>query len=267
MPREIPLSCIVDNTGDYSTKGIHRGRRRTITIMIDLRSDPGGDSWYQIRLFGGAIDGGDTVPAARLQLGQRDAYSAITDLQTEWRDRLIHRREEDSAGGYWFPFVDEWDLSVVHGQKERLAEIMPRLAREGHKLFALLFRTGDEELTALADVLVAALRAGPQVVTVHSDDLFVPWWLLYVPESDDVDLDADNAEWNWEGFWGYRHVVEHRTPWSPKWSPCLPVDPGERPVAGVNVDERLDEEFQKTPVIAPIVSMFQSRTTAVVRQS
>ncbi|GAA1575751.1 hypothetical protein GCM10009827_117040 [Dactylosporangium maewongense] len=82
-----------------------------------------------------------------------------------------------------------------------------RLADMGYRLFRLLF--DDEPLRKLGETLANVLWEQDHIITVTSDDVHIPWQLLYVPRpgspspSRDVPVDV-------RGFVGYRHLVENR---------------------------------------------------------
>ncbi|WP_328544027.1 hypothetical protein [Streptomyces europaeiscabiei] len=191
-----------------------------------------------------------------IHLDRAAVHEAVFSLVEVWQDKVIKLRELRSGQGGWFPFSDRWDLSDDAGHRARLDKVMPQLAREGHKLFRLLFHTGDQGLIEIAAALASCLREEEQVVTITSDDLFAPWWMLYLPETDDIDLDEEGAQWNWQGFWGYNHLIEHTFARIPKPSTCLSIHDGPA-IAGVNVDLNLDEEYYETPCVGPVISMFE----------
>ncbi|MEV0638651.1 hypothetical protein AB0I77_27665 [Streptomyces sp. NPDC050619] len=67
----------------------------------------------------------------------------------------------------------------------RLQQIGLRLARAGNDLFQLLFHNGDPGMKEIGEVLLRHTRDGDCAMSIESDDLFVPWNLLYTPPSGD----------------------------------------------------------------------------------
>ncbi|WP_406358524.1 hypothetical protein [Streptomyces sp. NBC_00658] len=201
-----------------------------------------------------------------LQLNQGTVHEAIFELQEKWQDKVVQRREVGADKIGRFPFADKWDLSDDNGHARRLNDVMPQLAKEGNKLFQLLFYTGDEGLRSIGEAVKLALRSHEQIICMHADHLIAPWWMLYLPATDDVELDDEGGQWSWEGFWGFSHLIEHTFTRTPGWDPCLRIQ-GQSLVAGVNVDRNLDEEFIDSPCVRPVIEMFQSATQAIVRET
>ncbi|MGY5283285.1 hypothetical protein [Nocardia gipuzkoensis] len=185
---------------------------------------------------------------------------AISGLRAVWQRKIV----DYSEGFNIYPFSDKWDLSGPL-DRERLNQVGLTLAREGSNLFDLIFDPKDEGLREIREHLVCALRAGEQVITMESDELFAPWGMLYVPP-EGTDLWLPDAEWSMDGFIGYRHLIEHnfsRVPW---FDSRISIDT-DRVVVGLNIDERVDNNRSKTPFVGPVVTFFSDRTSVVVRRS
>jgi hypothetical protein len=191
-------------------------------------------------------------------------------MQGVWRDRVVGRRERKFTGDAvlpgekisrsdtWFPFSENWDLSQDRDAAARLQAVARPLARAGYKLFRLLFYGGDARLKKIGDALTDALGEGTHIISIQSDSLYAPWWMLYTPHAGQEDLSGDDDQpVSWEGFWGYSHIIEHNFENTGPWEPCIAVDQ-QGIIAGVNVDTKLDEQYPDTPCIAPIISLFKS---------
>ncbi len=125
-----------------------------------------------------------------------------------------------------------------------------RLAEAGARLFSAVFLQGDAGLRRIGNVLAEAMRTGEQIITFHSDRLFVPWWIMY--------SEAAEADWVPQGFWGYQHLIEHEFIRN---TPCpdhrIPVKDTPLQVS-LNLDLRLDER-EDAQVIRPVRDFFEVR--------
>lgn len=110
------------------------------------------------------------------------------------------------------------------------------------------------------------LRTAEYAVTVESDDLFAPWGLLYLPPSADRDLYGSEPSWSYSGFVGHRHIVEHGFSRARGFDSRIRV-PDERVTVGLNVDERVDQEYPHTPYVERVIRFFRGRANMVVRTS
>jgi hypothetical protein len=272
-PVEIPLTTLVDNTNGWSTNAAsHASRDRSIYLRFERPSESSSTATYTVTAVGDALkkysDIGAGLLEGELTVDPASLHEVIVEVQGLWRDRVVGRRELTSDGESWFPFGDAWDLSQDETADSRLSEVARPLAEGGYKLFQLLFCVGNEGLRKIGHALTTVLQEGKQIISVQSDCLFAPWWMLYTPPPghDDFDVNEDQLV-PWEGFWGISHIVEHNFKHSPGWKPCIVIDE-QGITAGVNVDFNLDEEFPAAPCVAPVISMFRSNSaTAIVRDT
>ena len=226
------------------------------TVTYSVRA--GGDELLK-RLGGG---GGE--PEGELKIDRFSLHEAIVEVQHAWQDHVILRLEAQPTGEQLSPFTSKWDLSADTHAENRLREVVRPLAEAGYKLFQLLFFVGDERLRKIGKELKNILHDSGQVISIQSNSVFAPWWMLYTPPPGHENFDTnEDIPVPWEGFWGYSHLVEHNFKYSLGWTPCIAVDDAGVTV-GVNVDRNLDEEFPETPCIAPVISMFQSTAAATI---
>jgi hypothetical protein len=271
---EIPLEARVDNTNGWTSSGRGHGyRNRSIYLRFEYSSTPSARPTYSlVSAQGDALQRllplGPGMAEGELHTDAPSLHEAIVEVQNAWRDHVILRQETLPDGEQWFPFASNWDLSTDERAENRLREVARPLAEAGYKLFQLLFLVGDPLLREVGEALTSILHDGRHVITVQSDSLFVPWWMLYTPPPGYENFDTDeDMPVPWEGFWGYSHLVEHNFKRAPARKPCITID-GAGITAGVNVDRNLDETFPETPCVAPVISMFQSTTAAtIVRES
>ena len=235
--RELTSTVTVDRSDRLrSFPDTRHERDRTIHLRF-LRAADG----YLVQTWGSAFprDGGGHQ--GRVLLGASTVAAGIDALRARWRSELLDHAEPGAR-----PFVDGWDLAGRDVDATALS-----LARAGHDLFSLLFRNGDAGLDAVRDLLLAAMRAGEQVVTVESDDLVVPWGLLYVPLDDHESVWDDDYRWDPRGFWGYRHLVEHRSSRSPGFDSRI-----------AHIDGGADHP--PTPCVEQVTGFFSARATTTV---
>lgn len=244
-------------------------RRRTINLRFEQR-----DGGYLVHAWGDAFpDDGAGGYVGRSSLPPQTVQAAVINLRDTWQRLVIERREETDAGAE-YPFAERWDLRTGTadgaqggpGGRNLLAEVGPRLAQAGHQLFTLLFCRGDDGLAEIESCLEEALAAGPQIISVHSDDLFVPWSMLYTPVGgQDVPESADDG-WGMAGFWGYRHLVEHCFSRVATFDARIHAPHG-RPTVGLNLDPRVDEHFPPTPFVAAMIEFFARHGETAIRTS
>ncbi|MEU4765127.1 hypothetical protein AB0H12_17905 [Actinosynnema sp. NPDC023794] len=252
--RELASTVTVDHSDRLRSVPDTRDHRdRTIHLRF-ARLDDG----YLVQAWGSAFgpDGGGCQ--GRVRLGASTVEAGVGDLRARWRAGLIEH-VEPGARPTRRPFVDDWDLAGRDVDEAALA-----LARAGHDLFALLFRHGDAGLEEICDLLLAALRTGEHVVTVESDDLFVPWGLLYIPLDDHGSVWDDDYRWDPRGFWGYRHLVEHNSSRSPGFDSRITVA-GSGVTVGVNVDVGVDGDHPPTPRVSPLIDFLSAGAATTVR--
>lgn len=214
---------------------------------------------YLVQAWGGAFpeDGGGGYQG-RVLLDTSTLQASIADLRARWHARLIDH-VEPGVRPTRRPFVDDWDLAG-----RDVDETMLSLARAGYDLFTLLLRNGDTGLKEICDLLLVAMRSGEQIITVESDDLFVPWTLLYIPLDDHDSVWEDDYIWDPQGFWGYRHLIEQNFSRSPGFDSRIAVS-GSSVTVGMNVDERVDVDYPPTPCVSPLIDFFSSKTETIVR--
>lgn len=238
-------------------------QRRSVHLRLTRDADGAG---HVVQAWGTAFpdDGGGGFrghvdhPPATIESG-------VAVLRAAWQRQVIECREHNPDGRSVFPFVDNWRLTTP-ADTDRLDRIGLELARAGYTLFKLLFVNRDPGMQEIVGYLRRALCADGQVITVESDDLFVPWGMLYTPpEGDAGSLWSTTPTWSFDGFWGYRHLVEHTFSRVPGFDSRITVA-GPRAVVGLNVDERVDQEYPPTAYVKPVIDFFASRADVVVRR-
>jgi len=179
-----------------------------------------------------------------LPLTRDDLWGHVQICRQAWRTAVVdHRR----GGG--LPFQDRWDHAA---DPALLAAALPEIARAGSKLFIAIFHpflpdhsAAVERLQRIGKVLREKMNQHPRWLRVTSDSFFAPWSLIY---SDPLDVDGTDARP--EGFWGYRHLIEHVT--SEGSLGYELVVPDGKVEVGFQVDDRIDRVLG-VPCLGPVV--------------
>jgi hypothetical protein len=136
---------------------------------------------------------------------------AVRNCCNAWRSAVVdYALIEDDANGVEFrslPFQTSYEARALDSASFNL--IMGRLAVAGSRLFKEIFNSGDEALSTIGSILERAGRQKNLVLTMTSDQFFVPWRMLYVHPTGE--LAPNGSNWQKEGFWAYKHIVEHNT--------------------------------------------------------
>lgn len=237
-----------------------RPYNRQRSMYIRFIRQPDNESFI-VEAWGKAFpeDGGGGY-RGRLTASTAEISAAVGALRATWHSKILSFVGEREGGGRWYPFVDSWDLSPGP-YAGALDDLGLDLARAGATLFSFLFERGDSGLSEIASRLTAALNRGEQVISVESDSVLVPWSMLYTGTKE---LWGDAPSWTLEGFWGFRHLVEHALP------RCGPfesrIQMGGRPAIGLNIDEKVDSEYPPTRCMSSIVDFFTENCDVVVRR-
>lgn len=157
----------------------------------------------------------------------------IINCRNVWMTEVIHRSGPSKASEH--PFQDAWNLEDF----DLIAEVAPRLAVSGQRLFNTLFRIrASDELKRMGALLREVLSVEPRCIAVTSADVFVPWNMLYTHPVANDELNPDGSNWKKEGFWGYSHIIQQDV------CPSLMDDRlAGSPIISVNFDDRLSTTF------------------------
>lgn len=254
----LPLTRIVSNSGQLSqVPGLHEDNlERDVGLIIRFLKPLDQFLLFPYgKLFPPPKTWDTEIPLTPLQL-----FRHVEDCRQVWQDVVVNYQEvgPNPAGGMRnvFPFQEWWDFRE---RPELLRAAGPRLALAGAQLFYHLFEaSGDPVLTEVAQRLRDEGRKKPLVLTVTSDTFFVPWGMLYVHPDPSQGLAPDGANFQWEGFWGFRHIVEHNPKYVSLETELKPNQAGRIPLS-INIDERIDQTLN-VPCIAPQLDFFQRQS-------
>lgn len=201
------------------------------------------------------------VYKATIPLERHELFEKVQQCRLAWQRSVVDAWEIVNNERR-FPFQREWNLKE---RPELLAKAAPNLAAAGDRLFKSIFRHEDPDLDKIADRLERASRKGSLVLSCHSEDLFIPWGMIYT-HPDGEGLKVDGSNWKPKGFWGSRHMLEHNT-LRYRGRPAIRPKAGQVQV-GLNVDVKLDEDFE-APVVSPMISFFMGTpmTEPIIRKT
>ncbi len=234
---------VVDNTEGFLRRpGRGRGNRlRDAMIYFEESKGEGFRVIATGRLFNEAPELllgiiGETVHEIR---------SRVQYCRQVWKEQVVDGIipvADQSEGGLvnTHPFRDQWDLSSIVPEG-RFHEIMGSLARAGWVLFRTLFLDpSNSDLRKIGERLLQASQQSELVLTFMSDRFFVPWPMIYTHPTPDENLDHRGSNYRLEGFWGYRHLLEHK-PERVLGPLVLPVNAAGKVPTGVGYGARIEQ--------------------------
>ncbi|MEU6449724.1 hypothetical protein [Streptomyces sp. NPDC046979] len=213
----------------------HPGRLQERSIFLEFEEVARG---FSVRAHGPALPYDGNAPyKGILQRNSQEISAGVAKLHDRWLTGVVQRTHATDRR-YIYEDIPAQTLGAEEAETI-LATVCTELAQAGQALYRLLFHTGDEDLARLEKALARALRSGPQIITVTSSDLFVPWGLLYLHPDPDSRLNA-GAPGQWSGFFGYTHLIEHNLGSVKGYDPFIHYG-SEKPKASLHFDTRLDD--------------------------
>lgn len=260
MAPSLSIDITADNTHGFTRVRVDaEPTARTINLRFDLAPNRSG---FRVMAWGEALplDGGGMLEGFLPRTPEALAVMA-QELIDVWRNEVVERHGPSTGGFPGFPFA----VPTVELPAAVLDEVCLDLARAGKRLFDILFLGTGQGMRELGGHLVSALRRGPQVISVHADELFVPWTLLYVSDDPQESLQRGDSRASFENFLGYRHLLEHQFRRAPEYRSVVRVD--DRAGVSGNVDWKLDEEYFDGPPVSPVMKHLDTNTDLVIRSS
>jgi len=267
------LEQTFDNASNLMCVGGLHESNLTRDVALRIRESDG-----RFLLF--ASGNGDFFPTTRswdadCPLSAVDVFQYAEACRRTWQETLVDGpkafevRANSNLGGqenYYF-FQREWDYSK---QPEVLQQRAGKLAVAGETLFYLLFEDTKhpKDLRDLGAELKRASQEKGLVLTVTSNCFFVPWGMLYVHPDPNTPLKPDGSNFNWQGFWGYHHIIEHNTERVELKNELLLDGTSQKLKFSANVDESIDTSL-KVECVQPLVEFFQGHPllTPTVRKT
>jgi CHAT domain len=234
---------LVDNrSGRGSVPASRRPGRRDGGLVIHQFGDR-----FQITAVGEIFS---AMPLqAMIKLDRFELFNWVQDLRSSWRKFVVDHVVPlpDPSDGSWMngrAYEEGWNNSQMSSQEFRA--IGARLAVAGRDLFRFLFLSDRKDLqrTRIGEVLSEATRERELSLRMTSDAFFVPWPMIYTHVAKGR-LKNDGSNFDWRGFWGYRHVVEHEIEYQESDVAIVPGLGRKIPIS-FNVDSRIDDTLKVT---------------------
>jgi hypothetical protein len=251
---DMTVKVQADSTGGFArVRGVSASNReRVINLIITPKEDH-----FTIRAQGRMLDPmedwQDEIPLTREAL-----WGAVQDCRKAWYESAVNF----SRGGVLL-LQNEWQLG-----SDVQAEILKAVASAGRQLFQKIFfpvkpasQDKYKQLNRIGKELEALTQAQSAWIRVTSDCFFAPWNLVYAKS-----LRYDGSDVSEEGFWGYRHLVEH-TPSAGNLSNQLE---GASPLQlGLQLDENIDQQLSVkcNVVIDELLRTYQANSIRSVRRN
>jgi CHAT domain-containing protein len=206
----------------------------------------------------------------RMPFSPETLFQNVQYCRAVWEEEIVKYSEKglDKKGVFTnlALFQEEWDFS---GKPKLFRERMAKLAKAGENLFSFIFESERKDILtqtqadtrrAVADRLkeVACDKERSLFITIQSDCCFVPWGMLYTHPNPDEKLDSNGSNFEPEGFWGYRHVIEHKTPHS-NGDSRLQATKGGKIRASIYIDKNIDKELN-VKCVALQLAFFKKQT-------
>jgi hypothetical protein len=230
------------------------------TISLILNEVPTGG--YRIVAFGDDFEDPSGLQEGHIDITKADLQGEICILRNAWEEAVFDDLTSNANFDDIALDVDSRSGDLLKRHNRALLEVsLPNLADKGRELYEFIFRSNsDQGARVIGERLHRALSSKQQVIAIHSEDLFIPWWLLH------TSLRTDTFEDLAGGFWGYRHKVVHSFKSSKDYTSCLrPTESSPKVKVGANVDTRLDEEFEY-PFVEDVIEYLGSVSDLVVRR-
>ncbi|WP_067463876.1 hypothetical protein [Actinomadura macra] len=218
---------------------------------IELRFDQFGDRLRLLMRWTGFGEDGGGELEGMLRQPREVIEKTVREVIETWDEQVISYYQGERGE---YPFENHFDVSRVIPVADQ-QNMRRRLAWKGTLLFRHLFQDG-EKMAEISEVLVHALNTGQQRIRVRADMLSIPWAMLYTPTDSEADFYDPDADCDPLGFWGCRHLLEHVTERDAQFDSRL-CRAGDRPLVGMNVDPRLDEDFPRARCVAPMIDFFR----------
>ncbi|MCQ9132652.1 hypothetical protein [Streptomyces hilarionis] len=237
--RHLPLRKTHDNDGSGFTR---------IPEPTDRGGAPSGSlifTWndreknYSVTAFGEIFASRHSINGT-LEKTESQMAGYINTLREAWLKFIEFENPSGNPKRPSYTFSDKCDLSS-DADREHMRSMGKRLCYRGYRLFDQVFSRDGDRLQEIRERLEAAHRKGPCILTFQSDDLFVPWSMLYVPLDPETNMEGEEFAWSMHEFLGYRHWIEHQ----------FRANTGKTEIrvngglhVGLNADTRIDDHRQ-----------------------
>lgn len=187
--------------------------------------------------------------STNIALSPEELFELTQECRMTWQTKIIDYvkiKRTSFSDKKTFPFQNAWDFRT---QPELLAEQCPHLALAGERLFSLIFETSSDPLMKdIAVILRSMTIEGEAVFTITAEDFFVPWSMIYTHPIANEKLNNEGSNFKPEGFWGYRHIIEHNTRYS-ELDMAIGSD-SSRLLVSLNIDANIDSKLRVSTIKA-----------------
>lgn len=257
----VDVTTRYDNTGGFS---VVRGVRQTnLERLVNLIIEAKGTT-FSLKVQSPLFDADEENWEDEIPLTPEKLWGHVGACRRVWYESAVYHKE---AGK--FLLQEHWDFSSLPWVKEKL---LPQLAVAGARLFEAIFF--PEKSAKERDRFVRLRKIGERLqeltyerslfMRITSDSFYAPWNLIY---SHNLVDRVSGTDFQREGFWGYRHLVEH-TPQSGGRASELATD---WPLQiGVHVDGNIDTQLGVTTnrdVLAHLSSYAPEALSLIERRS
>ena len=204
---------VVDNTDGFLRRpGWGRANRRRDALLWFEPGDKGG---FRVMTKGLLFEDAPEFLLGILDKTEDQVRYQVRNCRHVWKEQVVDHLlavPDPIEGGIvnTHPFRERWNLRGRLPESQ-FHEIMGLLARAGWVLFRTLFLDPpNPELRTIGERLVEASRESELIMTFMADRFFVPWPMIYSHPVPGEVLDHKGTNYRPEGFWGYRHLLEHK---------------------------------------------------------
>jgi hypothetical protein len=189
----------------------------------------------------GIFPNGEIFPAfrawsAKLIKRERDVFRFADECRSKWTENTVDLEEDGSH-----PFQLTLDFT---DRPDFIRRVCGQLAVAGERLFFNIFeRDSDARLRDITEQLRIKSIEKELVLTITSKNFFIPWGMIYTHPHAEVELKTDGSNFEWEGFWGFRHIIEHNPEWVGRHN-MLERNEENLICASMNLDENIDANLE-----------------------
>jgi hypothetical protein len=172
----------------------------------------------------------------KVQLSEQEVFRIAEECREQWRKNTVEYQEGGS-----YPFQTVIDFS---DRPDFIRRVGRQLAIAGDKLFFNLFERekNNQRLREIAHQLRNKSFEREMVLTITSETFFIPWGMIYTHPHRKEKLKPDGSNFEWDGFWGFRHIIEHNPESYGRYN-VLERDEKQLVRASMNMDELIDVDF------------------------
>lgn len=199
-----PVRVLDQTDGFTNIRGVHETNQwRRIHLIIDRKSDDRTKDCFRLRVQSDLFDAFEDEWEADIPLTPELLWGVVQRCRQKWHDEAVFFKEKEV-----YVLQQTWDFSR---EPQITTGLLPKLAIAGSILFQKLFSLDGQgggpegdKLRKIGRKLADLSRKHSLWIRVTSDEFYAPWNLIY-----SASLRVDGSDAEADGFWGYKHLVEH----------------------------------------------------------